>query len=360
MYPPLDSLGLDARLVHRLPPPHDTERWRMQIIGGIERRVAQPVTFTPYAAARPCSARCRFCSENLRLHDAGPAAATLRPGPDYFERLDAALRELRGLPLGYSLSGLEMTDEPAWFGELAVHLRDHARHSPVTETVLYTNGAGLADPRHRDGILSALASLPRVSIEWSRHHFEAGANERIMRFRTGHAAAGNEALSDAIKATRPVTRVKLVCVVQTGGIDSVPLVLEHLEWARSLGVGTVIFRELSRLDESYRSNATARYLEEARHSVLALLSDCLAHPGFAPRFTTDHATLGYYFWNLCGHFEGMDVSFEASDYSRMNARHRSGNVYKLVFHANGNLCAGWNPERDVLRPAVVTHARACG
>lgn len=32
----------------------------------------------------------------------------------------------------------------------------------------------------------------------------------------------------------------------------------------------------------------------------------------------------------------------------MHAQHGSGDVYKLVFHANGNLCADWNPERHVL------------
>jgi hypothetical protein len=32
----------------------------------------------------------------------------------------------------------------------------------------------------------------------------------------------------------------------------------------------------------------------------------------------------------------------------MKARHRSGVIHKFVFHANGNLCADWDPEREVL------------
>jgi len=60
-------------------------------------------------------------------------------------------------------------------------------------------------------------------------------------------------------------------------------------------------------------------------------------------------TAGYYFDNLrLRHRDGFDVVFEASDYARMHARHASGTLYKLVFHANGRLCGGWSPERDVL------------
>mgnify|MGYP000895684638 CR=1 FL=1 len=78
-------------LRQRLPPDDDATRWVSHVIGGRQYRVAQPITFTPYAAARPCSARCTFCSENLRETGAGRAAATLRPAGDYFDALRGAL-----------------------------------------------------------------------------------------------------------------------------------------------------------------------------------------------------------------------------------------------------------------------------
>ena len=45
---------------------------------------------------------------------------------------------------------------------------------------------------------------------------------------------------------------------------------------------------------------------------------------------------------------GLDVTFETSDYGEMKRRHASGVVCKLVYHANGNLCGDWDPEREVL------------
>ncbi|MGH8080716.1 MAG: hypothetical protein ACREP7_09080, partial [Lysobacter sp.] len=45
---------------------------------------------------------------------------------------------------------------------------------------------------------------------------------------------------------------------------------------------------------------------------------------------------------------GLNIVFESSDYGAMHRRHASGDIYKLVFHADGRLCAGWQPDRDVL------------
>jgi hypothetical protein len=79
-----------------------------------------------------------------------------------------------------------------------------------------------------------------------------------------------------------------------------------------------------------------------------LLEQCLARQDFTDRFAPEQVTEGYYFWNLIGRYGDMRVTFEASDYGRMHRQHGSGDVYKLVFHANGKLCADWNPERHVL------------
>ena len=111
------------QLARRAPGEGDATRWREHRIGARRYRVAQPITFTPYAAARPCSARCLFCSENLRPLDSGALAQALRPGPDHFELLGAALAQLRGLPLSWSLSGLESSDDESWFLRLLATLR---------------------------------------------------------------------------------------------------------------------------------------------------------------------------------------------------------------------------------------------
>ena len=133
----------------------------------------RPITFTPYASARPCSARCTFCSENLRTTGAGRAAATLRPRIDYFDALRAALAQLPGLPLSYSLSGLETSDDPDWCLSMLDVLDAAARDGvPVADRVLYSNGAGFARAPG-DALLDAFSHFGLSWVELSRHHPDA-------------------------------------------------------------------------------------------------------------------------------------------------------------------------------------------
>ncbi len=333
------------RVIRREPDQDDATRWRRWEIGGRTVQIAQPVTFTPYASARPCSARCRFCSETL--DDGGPHAATLRPGPQYGAQLRQALAALRGLPLSWSLSGLETTDDAGWMLSMLDALQEHARQSPVQGSVLYTNGAGLATPQGA-GLIARLRAFDLGWVELSRHHHEAGANQAIMRFRSGQTVATQIGIDATLTQLVPQLPVKLVCIVQQGGIDGVPALKAYLRWARQHGVKAVILREFSQLGPQYRNNVTARYIGGARIDVAALLAACLADAEWSAEAQLAHATSGYYFWNVVLNWRGMQLTFEASDYVRMHARHASGRIYKLVFHANGRLCGGWNPEQHVL------------
>ncbi len=351
----LASASVLARLpVHvpvvacRAPDLADDRRWRHHAIDGRTFQVAQPVTFTPYASAAPCSARCRFCSETLIEKAPGKPSSSLRPGKEYFDRLRTALRQLSGLPLSYSLSGLETTDDPEWMRGTLDVLQEHARRSPVQDRVLYTNGTGLAHPLHGEHLIDCLVSFGIDWIEFSRHHFDESANQSIMRFRVGVAVQSQQQFINTLRRLVARVPVKLVCIVQRGGIDSVNDVMRYLDWAHELGVDTVIFREFSKLDESYASNVTSRYINSTRIPVDALLEQCLHQKAFTDLISFERATEGYYFWNLVGRYRGLEVVFEASDYALMHRQHDSGRVYKLVFHANGNLCADWNPERHVL------------
>lgn len=354
------ATGIDSRLLPQLlrlfsqavlrnPPREDASRWHTHAISGQVHRFARPLTFTPYASARPCSARCRFCSETLHETNAdGPMAASLRPGPQYFESLARALGALRGVPLSYSLSGLESTDDPDWLCQLLSTLHAAGDAGPAVEgSVLYTNGAGLV--RHGDRLLPALAHFGVSWIEWSRHHDAEGPNDQIMRFRPGLAVSQQMEAERAIIATNAVLPVKLVCVVQKGGITQADEVWRYLSWARTLGVRTVIFREFSALPNTYQANATRRYVDSHRVRVDDLLASCLESTRFRDAFAPEVLTHGYYFWNARWQArDGMTVVFERSDYEALHACEHTGLVYKLVFHANGHLCAGWQPDQHVL------------
>ena len=342
------ELGLSIETVaQRAPALDDLARWRRHAIDGREYTFAQPITFTPYAAARPCSARCRFCSENLRDAAGASSSSTLRPGARYFEHLRNGLRALEGLPIGYSLSGLETTDDAAWlFGMLEV-LQSHAQRSPVTERVLYTNAAGFVG-EHGDALAQRFVDFQLSWTEVSRHHFDAHINQRIMRFREGIAAQEQSAFEHAVRKLGQSIPVKLVCIVQTGGVDSAVAVTRYLDWAHTLGVSAVIIREFSQLPARYAVNGTARYIRAHRIAMADLLRQIAHQPELSTRLRFHRATEGYYFWNVMARDGALDVIFEASDYERMHAMHDSNRVYKLVLHTNGNLCGGWDPQRQVL------------
>jgi hypothetical protein len=351
----LRRLKVDVRTIaHRAPSLGDDSRWALHSIGGVLHRMAQPITFTPYAAAQPCSARCRFCSENLRDSQDARSSSAVRPDRDYFTHLARSMRELEGLPIGYSLSGLETTDDLAWMERMLDALQHHAARSTVTERVLYTNGAGFADPLRGKATLTQFIDFSLDWSEVSRHHFDEHANQAIMRFRHGVAAREQGAFERAVRALAAHIPVKLVCIAQRSGIADADLVARYLDWARELGVAAVIFREFSQLSDDYVANNTARYVSNARVPMSDLVSQVLAHPTLGPQLPLHQATEGYYFWNLIGRYRDMDVIFEASDYARMHAMHDSGRIYKLVLHTNGNLCAGWNPQRQVLLPPTHT------
>ena len=91
-----------------------------------------------------------------------------------------------------------------------------------------------------------------------------------------------------------------------------------------------------------------RYIEQRRIGVETLLAECMQQAWW-PGWTLDGMTQGYYFWNVrLRDAHGMHVVFESADYAAMHARHASGDLYKLVFFANGRLCAGWDPDADIL------------
>lgn len=344
----LERLGhLFSDVVLRDAPAQDAARWHEHEIGGRSYRFARPLTLTPYASARACSARCRFCSETLRDGTASSTMpASLRPSHRYADSLREALKALEGVPLSYSLSGLEATDDPHWLLSLLDTLASCTSGPVVEGSVLYTNGAGLvAHPQ----LLGALKAFKLSWMEWSRHHDQEAPNQRIMRFRPGQQVQAQTVFEEGVIAVQRDVPVKLVCVVQRGGIETVDDVLRYLGWAGSLGVRAVIFRAFSELPAHYVHNATRRYIDSARVAMNTLQQACIEDPRFMARHVPVALTSGYYFWNARWATEdGCEVVFESSDYEAMLAREASGLIYKLVFHANEHLCAGWQPDRNVL------------
>ncbi len=329
-----------------------SQSFQRHSVRGVARDFALPITFTPFASVAPCTARCKFCSEALLYKHATQLSASLRPGAGYGAQLRSVFSELRGLPLGLSLSGLEATMGVDWLLDVLQASREfQGEGGEFDEKILYSNGTGLAPQVDSSReVLMALASLGLDRVEMSRHSPDQLRNDAIMNYRPGVAVAATEVFESAVRQALEHVPVKLVCVVQRRGVDSIETVERYLEWASRLGVKTVVFRELSRLHDLYKPNVTSKYVEEARVPIEPLVDGAVrVGSGFRPVELTE----GYYYWNLRCRWENkLDVIFETSDYARMKSSHRSDAVYKLVFHANGNLCADWDPNTHILMKAA--------
>lgn len=341
----LKQLSIDSPpVVNRMPAKGEKDRWVKASIDGREYQFALPITFTPYASATACSACCKFCSENLRVKNESLCASTLRPSETYFEGLENALTQLRDVPLSYSISGLEASDDPVWFQELLKVLQQHESDAKVEDKVLYSNASGLVEGE----LLQSIKAFGLSWIELSRHHHEAQVNQRIMRFSSQNPIASNGALAQVIEQYRNACPIKLICVVQKGGVDDLDGLLAYLSWAKNLGIRQVVFRELAQLDNTYRQNATWRYVNESRISVASLFKQFAYWVASQSTLKAKQLTNGYYFSNVIVECNGLEITFEGSDYRQMHEKHSTDAVYKLVYHANGNLCADWSPARNVI------------
>jgi len=310
---------------------------------------ALPVTFTPYASVKPCSARCWFCSENLKKTGASQGAASLRPDAHYQALLKDALNQLKDIPLGLSLSGLEITDDLDWLQATLQTLREWGDTGCWQDKAGYTNAAGLADPAIRKQVIDQLALFGFERFEVSRHHFDADVNQTIMNFRADEHIKEAGVFESTLTALADKVPVSLVCIIQRHGIRSYEDVDNYLAWARHLGVQKVIFRELCDLPSSYINNKTFIKIQAFKQGVEPLIEHWLQKKDVV----VNHVTNGYYFWNANFTYANMEVIFERSDYAMMNTHHNSEIVYKLVFFPNGHLCAGWEPEKQILYKAHV-------
>jgi pyruvate-formate lyase-activating enzyme len=189
----------------------------------------RPVTASVLPIARGCQARCPFCfsassiSAAMPQHALSPAAVA--------RYLDFACR--RGAVRGVITGGGEPTLLPLpQLAALAAAMK--ARFPRV---VLITNGLRLARSPELWRLLEA-AGVDVVAI--SRHHHEEHRNTALMGLATHTEQA--LALARQMRISRP--EVRLVCLIQMGGVDSAEELERYLAWADALGIRQLTLKEV--------------------------------------------------------------------------------------------------------------------
>ncbi|HEX2900400.1 MAG TPA: hypothetical protein VHS96_11835 [Bacteroidia bacterium] len=318
-------------------------------VQGQEFRFRPGLTLTPFANAVPCTAHCRFCSEELQRKSDHrlTAHAYIRDYDAYFNGLKQALLSVKSLPIGLSLSGLEATAEPRWLLRLLDLIDEISPEFRFDEKVLYTNGSGLL--KHPQ-LVPALEQAAFDRIELSRCHPDQATNQRVMYINRNEPVWENAHYEDLVRSLQGRLFVKNSCILTQPGVNSLSDMEAYLDWAADLGVKEVVFRELSRLDDTYLPNATAKWVEQNRVPIEPILQALApSRSGIRAGWHYLSSTLGYYYYNEHFLYRGKtEVIIETSSYPALQAANALAIAQKLVFHSNGNLCGDWDPDAFVI------------
>ena len=303
-------------------------------------------------SAQACNARCAFCVEELRPASRGVALDVQKTVEQddarYFAALDDVLHVLAPLNPSVSVTG----GEPSQDARLPRILRTLQQQGARKRT-LTTNGSGLLDVREGKPLIDWIADTGVQHLNISRAHSDERINAKLMRYRASPDAAQ---LREVVKRARQGgTRVRLSCVLAQGAVDDVDDVLAYLDFAASVGVDNVIFRQLMLTDPATtQANYVTRFSERRRVAMTPLLAQLAQRNEFA----FQRQVMGYYYyvevWRYASH-GGIDVVFEGADLAQLEHTKHSmpGVIQELVFHPNAKLASTWQPWDNVLGPPAI-------
>lgn len=204
-------------------------------------------SMAPFAQLRPrsisllpvaigCQAACPFCFSRAS------ASAEQSMGSLDFPRIRSLLRSAQ--QLGADRAVITGGGEPGMlrFERLVALVRECALQ--FRKVVLITNGYSLAKltDTQRAESLKTLADAGLSVLAISRHHHDADANASLMGLHTG-----SEWIANTLENCREelgALKLRWICVLQSGGIDSDKSIAAFLDWSASCGVNEVCFKEL--------------------------------------------------------------------------------------------------------------------
>jgi organic radical activating enzyme len=197
---------------------------------GYDQLRPRSLSFLP--VARGCQAACAFCFSEASV------SAEQRQGRFDLERaerwIEAAAR--RGAERAVITGG----GEPTLLREADLLALVRACRARFGKVVLITNGIAIATADRLRELHDAGLSVLAVS----RHHSDEDHNARVMNI-ANH--------TPALAAARPPgLRLRLVCVLQRGAVDSVAAIADYVRWAAAIGADEVCFKELY-VSTSYES-----------------------------------------------------------------------------------------------------------
>ncbi len=218
------------------------------------------VSVLPVAAA--CQAKCAFCFSAASISSDQPPARVP------WDTVSAWLE--RGRTAGAERAVITGGGEPTLLPFDQQLRLVAACAAAFPKTVLISNAHTLAKlaPAERADRLAELAAAGLSVLAVSRHHQDDDASERLMALRTPVAE-----VADTWRAGRdrwPGLRLRLICVLQHGGVADQEGVGAYLSWAVAHGVEEVCFKELyvsTSTESLYHDHAANRWSRDHQVSL---------------------------------------------------------------------------------------------
>ena len=206
--------------------------------------------------------------------------------------------------------------------------------------VITTNGINI--DKYTDDIIQAGIS----HVNFSRPSYDTNVCQQIIPFREQHSSI-NILREAIIKLEANGVRTRFNCIISYEGISRLSEIKKYLTFIHSMGCKNVVFRELMSFNEqNYKNEEKMAYAVKNRVRMNDIWAEIEADCEFIP-FSNIR---GHYYYIEIYKFRDMTVVSERATLKFLE-KYRCENlhyIYEMVFHPNGNLCAGWSETEDIL------------
>jgi molybdenum cofactor biosynthesis enzyme MoaA len=229
------------------------------------------ISFLPVALA--CQAKCPFCFSKASVSSDQSAAK-----PDW-EKVAAWLQ--RAQSYGAERAVITGGGEPTLLPDPMLQRLISTCASAFEKVVLITNGHTLTsanvDPVAK---LSSLYDSGLRVLAISRHHFDSLRNQQLMHLDTPVEMLIN--IWRENQARWPLLRLRLISVLQKGGVDDDTTLQSYVSWAADQGVEEICFKELyvSTSAESVYHDRSANDWSRRHQAPLSLVTSFAEREGF--------------------------------------------------------------------------------
>ncbi|MBN2153307.1 MAG: radical SAM protein [Candidatus Lokiarchaeota archaeon] len=324
--------------------------WNAPALHGRMYQVYGNANCSIYSAAT-CNGNCSFCVEKLRPASRGSSLIDVKRCIDdqaYFIALGKALRLVRPLDPSISITGGEPSIDPRLPRIISLVQKYGFRKRTIT-----TNGSGLLE----NGLVPKLVAGGFEHLNISRAHADEARNQAIMQV---DAPLANLDLRHVIELTRDTgLRPRLSCVLLRGDVDCVDAITTYLDWAASMGVDNVVFRQLMAFDPARCAEDPVIAFSESHRIMLdPILREIYRDPAdHHHAFTFTKQVVGYYYYIEVYKYiptrgRTIDVVFENADLRFIDCDRSLPRqvplVHELIFHPSGTLNSSWLPGEGIV------------